>query len=210
MPSPQSSRHDPHHPREAPPRAVWSLEQGGVHPLLARLLCRTRRAQAREETRHPCQRPAAARPAEGHRRGRRLLADAIAAGAAPADRRRLRLRRRHRLRRRPARAGACWAPDRLDYLVPDRFDARLRPVAGHVARSPRRASPDLLVTVDNGIASVEGVAALNRLGIATLVTDHHLPALPLARRGAARCRRHRQPQPAGLPASRARRWPASA
>ncbi|MDP2824879.1 MAG: DHHA1 domain-containing protein, partial [Sulfuritalea sp.] len=35
--------------------------------------------------------------------------------------------------------------------------------------------PDLVVTVDNGIASVEGVAELKRLGIATLITDHHLP-----------------------------------
>ncbi|HEY5292208.1 MAG TPA: DHHA1 domain-containing protein, partial [Burkholderiales bacterium] len=42
--------------------------------------------------------------------------------------------------------------------------------------------PDLLITVDNGIASNEGVARANELGIATLITDHHLPgdALPQA------------------------------
>jgi single-stranded-DNA-specific exonuclease len=39
--------------------------------------------------------------------------------------------------------------------------------------------PDLIVTVDNGIASVEGVARANELGIATLVTDHHLPGAEL-------------------------------
>ena len=45
-----------------------------------------------------------------------------------------------------------------------------------------KIAPDLIVTVDNGIASVEGVARANDLGIATLITDHHLPgaALPAA------------------------------
>ena len=37
-------------------------------------------------------------------------------------------------------------------------------------------SPDLIVTVDSGIASIDGVARANELGIATLITDHHLPA----------------------------------
>ena len=35
--------------------------------------------------------------------------------------------------------------------------------------------PDLLITVDNGIASVDGVAAAREHGIATVITDHHLP-----------------------------------
>ena len=42
-------------------------------------------------------------------------------------------------------------------------------------RSVRERSPDLLITVDNGIASHEGVAEARRLGIDVLVTDHHLP-----------------------------------
>jgi single-stranded-DNA-specific exonuclease len=48
--------------------------------------------------------------------------------------------------------------------------------------SRTHARPDLLVTVDNGIASLEGVARAKQLGIATLITDHHLPgdALPQA------------------------------
>jgi len=43
-----------------------------------------------------------------------------------------------------------------------------------------QSQPDILITVDNGIASVEGVAEANRLGMEVLITDHHLPgdALP--------------------------------
>ena len=52
----------------------------------------------------------------------------------------------------------------------------------------------MLITVDNGIASVEGVAEAKALGLQVLVTDHHLPG-PAAACG----RRHRQPQPARLP-----------
>jgi len=70
---------------------------------------------------------------------------------------------------------------RVDYLVPDRFKLGygLSPELVDLAAERR---PDLMVTVDNGIASVEGVARANALGIATLITDHHLPgdALPEA------------------------------
>jgi single-stranded-DNA-specific exonuclease len=62
------------------------------------------------------------------------------------------------------------------YLVPNRFDYGygLTPeIVELAARQARR--PDLLITVDNGIASNEGVARANALGIATLITDHHLP-----------------------------------
>ena len=62
------------------------------------------------------------------------------------------------------------------YLVPNRFEYGygLTPeIVGLAARAPRR--PELLITVDNGIASNEGVARANELGIATLITDHHLP-----------------------------------
>src|SRR5487761_2087119 len=69
------------------------------------------------------------------------------------------------------------------YLVPNRFEYGygLTPeIVDLAARAPRR--PDLLITVDNGIASNEGGARANELGIATLITDHHLPgdALPQA------------------------------
>ena len=62
----------------------------------------------------------------------------------------------------------------LDYLVPNRFDFGygLSPELVEVAR---QKSPDLIMTVDNGIASVAGVAAAASYGIPVLVTDHHLP-----------------------------------
>ena len=62
----------------------------------------------------------------------------------------------------------------VDYLVPDRFKLGygLTPELVDLAASKK---PDLLITVDNGIASVDGVARARALGIATLITDHHLP-----------------------------------
>lgn len=62
----------------------------------------------------------------------------------------------------------------VDFIVPNRFEYGygLTPEIVHLASQSR---PDILVTVDNGIASVEGVAEANRLGMQVLVTDHHLP-----------------------------------
>lgn len=62
----------------------------------------------------------------------------------------------------------------VDYLVPNRFDFGygLSPELVAVARE---RTPDLILTVDNGIASVAGVAAANAAGIPVVVTDHHLP-----------------------------------
>jgi single-stranded-DNA-specific exonuclease len=69
----------------------------------------------------------------------------------------------------------------VDYLVPNRFEFGygLTPGIVEVARTKQ---PDLIITVDNGIASLEGVAAANAAGIDVLVTDHHLPGeqLPAA------------------------------
>jgi single-stranded-DNA-specific exonuclease len=73
----------------------------------------------------------------------------------------------------------------IDYLVPNRFEYGYGLTPEIVALAARSASgkPDLLITVDNGIASVDGVEAANALGIDVLVTDHHLPGddLPAAR-----------------------------
>jgi single-stranded-DNA-specific exonuclease len=57
---------------------------------------------------------------------------------------------------------------------PEPFRIRLRPDAGN-RRARREKSPDIIVTVDNGIASIDGVAAANARGIDVVVTDHHLP-----------------------------------
>jgi single-stranded-DNA-specific exonuclease len=67
---------------------------------------------------------------------------------------------------------------RVDYLVPDRFKLGYGLTPELVELAAQR-KPDLLITVDNGIASVAGVARANELGIATLITDHHLPGAEL-------------------------------
>ncbi len=66
----------------------------------------------------------------------------------------------------------------VDFLVPNRFDYGygLSPEIVEVAKG---MSPDVLVTVDNGISSVEGVAAARQAGMRVIVTDHHLPGAEL-------------------------------
>lgn len=62
----------------------------------------------------------------------------------------------------------------VDYLVPNRFEFGYGLTPEIVAVAARR-EPDLIITVDNGISSVDGVAAARERGIRVLVTDHHLP-----------------------------------
>jgi single-stranded-DNA-specific exonuclease len=66
----------------------------------------------------------------------------------------------------------------VGFLVPNRFEHGYGLTPEIVAEAARLA-PRLLVTVDNGIASHDGVAAAARLGIEVLITDHHLPAATL-------------------------------
>ena len=83
------------------------------------------------------------------------------------------------MRGRPA--GTACDGRRVDYLVPNRFEYGygLTPEIVDLAARAAQGPPDLLITVDNGIASVEGVARANDLGITVLVTDHHLPGAVL-------------------------------
>ncbi len=162
--------------RDAPPRAVWALEQAGVHPLLARLFA-GRGVRAMEELDDGLARLLPPADLLGAQAAARFLADAIAAGkrlcvvadydcdgatACAVALRGLRL------------LGAT--PETLDYVVPDRavHGYGLTPAIVDLAMTKR---PDVIVTVDNGIASLEGVAHARALGLAVLVTDHHLPAL---------------------------------
>jgi single-stranded-DNA-specific exonuclease len=71
---------------------------------------------------------------------------------------------------------------KVDYLVPNRFEYGYGLTPEIVDLAAQR-KPDLLITVDNGIASVDGVARARELGIDVLITDHHLPGaqLPAAR-----------------------------
>ncbi len=66
----------------------------------------------------------------------------------------------------------------VDYLVPNRFDYGYGLTPEIVAVALQR-QPDLLITVDNGISSVDGVAAAKAAGLQVLITDHHLPGAEL-------------------------------
>ena len=157
--------------REVPTRTSLMLEQSGLHPLLARLYA-ARGVRSREEIDTALAGLIPPDELKGAADAARMLADAIAAGkrllivadydcdgatACAIGLRALRL------------FGA-----EVDYLVPNRFETGygLSPEVVAIAAAKK---PDIIVTVDNGIASVEGVAAAKRLGIATLITDHHLP-----------------------------------
>ena len=163
-------------PREIPPRAAWALEQAGIHPLLARLYA-ARGVVGKDELDDGLARLLPPAGLKGVQEAAVLLADSIAAGhrqciVADYD---------------CDGATACAVALRglrllgarhLDFLVPDRV------IDGYgltppIAQRVKERGADLLITVDNGIASVEGVAAANALGLRVLVTDHHLPGAQL-------------------------------
>ena len=62
----------------------------------------------------------------------------------------------------------------IDFIVPNRFEYGYG-LTPEIVQLASHQSPDILLTVDNGIASVEGVAEARRLGMQVFVTDHHLP-----------------------------------
>ena len=70
---------------------------------------------------------------------------------------------------------------KIEYLVPNRFEYGYG-LTPEIVKLAAGRKPDFLITVDNGIASVDGVEEANRLGIQVLITDHHLPGeqLPAA------------------------------
>ena len=159
--------------RDIPPRSVWTLEQAGVHPLLAQLYA-ARGVQSTEELDDGLARLIPPSALKGTQDAAVLLADAIAANqrlciVADYD---------------CDGATACAVAIRglrllgaqhVSYIVPDRV------VDGYGLTAPisqrvKNSGADMLITVDNGIASFEGVAAAKALGLHVLVTDHHLPA----------------------------------
>jgi len=160
-------------PRQTPPRAAWALEQGGVHPLLAQLFA-ARGVASHDELDDSLARLLPPASMLGAQQAAVLLADAMAARkhlcvvadydcdgatACAVALRGLRL------------LGAT----QVSYIVPDRV------VDGYgltapIAQRVKDSGADLLITVDNGIASLEGVACAKRLGLQVLVTDHHLCA----------------------------------
>ncbi|MCW8922241.1 MAG: single-stranded-DNA-specific exonuclease RecJ [Gammaproteobacteria bacterium] len=76
------------------------------------------------------------------------------------------------------RALRSMGANRVNYLVPNRFEYGygLTPEIVQLAQS---MSPDLIVTVDNGISSIDGVARAKQENIKVVVTDHHLPGVEL-------------------------------
>ena len=163
-------------PRDLPPRSIWALEQAGVHPLLARLYAARGISQATTldvGLAHLLP-PTSLKGIED---AAVLLADAMAANqklciVADYD---------------CDGATACAVAVRglrllgarqVSYIVPDRV------VDGYgltppIAERVKASGADVLITVDNGIASVDGVATARALGLQVLVTDHHLPAAVL-------------------------------
>ena len=158
-------------PRPAPARAVTRLIEAGTHPLLARIYA-ARGIESRDELDYSLKSLLPPARLKGVDDAARLLADAIEAGArmvivADYD---------------CDGATACAVGIRalrafgaeVGYLVPNRFEYGygLTPAIVELAMG---LEPEVLITVDNGIASVEGVAAARDHGIATVITDHHLP-----------------------------------
>ena len=164
--------------RDAPPRSVWALQQAGVHPLLAQLFA-ARGVLSSDELDDGLARLLPPSALHGAAEAAVLLADAMAAGrkicivadydcdgatACAVGMRGLRL------------LGAPLGFSSVTYLVPDRVVDGYGLTAS-IAERVKAAGADVLVTVDNGIASLEGVARAKALGMQVLVTDHHLPAV---------------------------------
>ncbi len=165
-------------PRDVPPRAAWSLEQAGIHPLLARLYA-ARGVLATDELDNGLGRLLPPEGLRGLPEAATLLADAIAAG------RRICIVADYDCDGATACAVAVRGLRQLgaahvQYLVPDRV-ADGYGLTPPIAQRVHAMGADVLVTVDNGIASVEGVAAARALGLQVLVTDHHLPGPELPR-----------------------------
>ncbi|MFO1273272.1 MAG: single-stranded-DNA-specific exonuclease RecJ [Rubrivivax sp.] len=166
-------------PREVPLRTSFALEQAGVHPLLARLLA-ARGVRAADELDDGLARLLPPATLKGAEDAGRLLADAVEGG------RRVCIVADYDCDGATACAVAIRGlqmlgarREQLAYVVPDRalHGYGLTPAIVDLARAQR---PDLLVTVDNGIASLAGVARARELGLGVLVTDHHLPAVDAA------------------------------
>jgi single-stranded-DNA-specific exonuclease len=165
--------------RDIPPRSSWALENAGVHPLLARLYA-ARGVQSLGELDDGLAKLLPPASMKGCNDAAKLLAVAIAANkrlciVADYD---------------CDGATACATAVRglkllgarhVSYLVPDRVVDGYGLTAS-IADRVKAQGADVLITVDNGIASVEGVARATELGLQTLITDHHLPGetLPAA------------------------------
>src|SRR5258705_919357 len=166
--------------RRVPLRVHDLLVREGLHPVLARV-CAARGISRRGELEDALSGLIPPSDLLNADRAAALLADAIAAGkrmliVADYD---------------CDGATACAVGVRalsafganVGFLVPNRFEFGYG-LTPEIVALAAQSKPELLITVDNGIASVEGVDAATRLGIAVIVTDHHLPGSELPRAAA--------------------------
>jgi len=162
--------------RDVPPRSVWALEQSGVHPLLARLYA-ARGVHDAQQLQTELRLLLPPSGLKGTDAAASLLANAIAQqlricivadydcdGATACA--------------VALRGLALLGANHLSFIVPDRV------VDGYgltpeIAKRVHASSAQVLITVDNGIASVSGVQEAHRLGLQVLITDHHLPGSEL-------------------------------
>ncbi len=163
--------------RDVNPRTAFALEQGGQPPLLARLFA-ARGVRGPDELDDGLQHLLPPAQLTGTEAAARLLADAI------ADGRRLCVVADYDCDGATACATALRGlrmlgarPERTHYVVPDRAVHGYGLTPTIVDLAIEQCQPDLLITVDNGIASLDGVAHARARGLQVLVTDHHLPAL---------------------------------
>ena len=162
--------------RDVPPRALWTLEQAGLHPLLARLYA-ARGVTGMDELDEGLNRLLPPSGLKGAREAAILLADAI------ADQRRLCIVADYDCDGATAcavgmRGLRLLGAQQLGFIVPDRVIDGYG-LTAPIAERVKASGADVLITVDNGIASIEGVARARALGLQVLVTDHHLPAAVL-------------------------------
>jgi single-stranded-DNA-specific exonuclease len=157
--------------RSVPARTSMMLEQAGIHPLLAQLYA-ARGVTCKEDIDTGLAALLPPDTLKGAEAAARLLADAIAGG------KRLLIVADYDCDGATACAVGLRAlrqfGAKVDYLVPNRFETGYG-LSPEVVELAAAHQPDVIVTVDNGIASVEGVAAAKARGIATVITDHHLP-----------------------------------
>lgn len=160
--------------RNADLSACQALQNAGIHPLLARLwAARGVTEPGQTQMGWPALLPPGTLTHSAHAAA--VLADAIQAG------KRLLIVADYDCDGATACAvglRALWAMGaNVDFLVPNRFETGygLSPAVVDLAVAHRAGKPDLIITVDNGIASEEGVAAANAAGIGVVITDHHLP-----------------------------------
>jgi len=158
--------------RPTPRRALERLLEAGIDPLLARLYA-ARGIEHPTETDTALARLLPPEAMKGTREAAELLADAIEAQA------RIVVVGDYDCDGATATAVAVRAlralGARADFLVPNRFTYGYGLSPEIVALAAERFAPDVLITVDNGIASVEGAAAARALGMSLVITDHHLP-----------------------------------